>query len=37
VHWLVVLDLGYEVLAPQALKDRLKVVGQRALRGATGA
>ncbi len=35
VHWLVALDVGYEVLAPQALKDRLKVVGERALRGAS--
>ena len=34
VHWLFVLDLGYEVLAPEALKDRLRVVGERALRGA---
>lgn len=33
VYWLVVLDLSYEVLAPEALKDRLKVVGERALRG----
>ncbi len=34
VHWLFALDLGYKVLAPQALKDRLNVVGERALRGA---
>ena len=35
VHWLVVIDLGYEVLAPDALQVRLKVVGERALRGAS--
>ena len=35
VHCLVALDVGYEVLAPEALKDRLKVVGERALRGAS--
>jgi predicted DNA-binding transcriptional regulator YafY len=32
VYWLVVLDLDFEVLAPQALKDRLKAIGERALR-----
>jgi predicted DNA-binding transcriptional regulator YafY len=36
VHWLFALDVGYEVLAPEALKDRLKVVGERARRGASG-
>jgi len=32
VYWLVVLDLDCEVLAPQALKERLRAMGERALR-----
>ncbi len=32
VYWVTVLDVDYEVLAPQALKDRLRVAGERALR-----
>ncbi len=31
VYWVVVLDLDFEVLAPQALRDRLRAFGERAL------
>lgn len=32
VYWLMALDVEFEVLAPQALKERLRVAGTRALR-----
>lgn len=32
VYWLMALDVEFEVLAPAALKERLRVAGERALR-----
>ena len=32
VYWLMALDVEFEVLAPGALKERLRVAGERALR-----
>lgn len=37
VYWLMALDVEFEVLAPDALRARLQVAGERALRCSAGA
>ncbi|HSI60499.1 MAG TPA: DNA-binding transcriptional regulator, partial [Ideonella sp.] len=32
VYWLLALDVDFEVLAPSALKDRLRLAGERVAR-----